>query len=667
MRRFTRVGLSLWLFGLGGALGLPLACSGETVKIEYRDPPPVSAGGQGGASPVVDQIGGIECGDEICGASQPLCDGLKGCVECRSDRDCSEQQSCHESTCLTIPSCETKKDCELPTFPVCSEGYCEKCSNDSQCESDERCWTTGECLKISPCETSSDCDSPFVCDRARSYCVACVADIDCEEGATCSSSHCVPTCADDSDCSGTEPYCELEARHCVSCRSDEHCPSDYFCEAGVCHVDNCTSQEKECNEDGSGVAQCVGNGSQFVELECLNGSSCRASGDDAACVTWYCNPGETACDHEANLLRTCSADGLRFDAQVDCRESGGRCEFGACADAVCEPGKSFCQNGDSYLCDALGTGFSLSDDCSVGEYCDQTTGACTNRICTAGTRECVGSVVRACNAHGTGYLSEEVDCSDSDMLCNLGTCREVICGFGSRCNGESVETCTSQGTEVISTPCGSAFHCVEEASDATCVYDACAQDSNTCIGNVARTCNGNGSGFLPDVDCSTANLTCVFQQGCLAEWGGVTKTDSSDDYVFLNHYVAEEDVILDHFDAYLNSGYPVLARWLVYEGSAAAGPFYLLANKTISGLSSYTSWLTSPTMSTSLSKDKHYLIGVHLVSNDSVYAAPAAEESKGSLRFIGSHSFSDPLPLETPRAIAGTAVLDAYHQRLKFQ
>jgi hypothetical protein len=123
-----------------------------------------------------------ECASSTSGAIK--CSGGT-CVQCTSDRDCSNDAFCNNGRCLA--PCASDGDCA--GFKRCLNGRCidSGCQTDRECISatgnvEALCGTDGAC--ITPCETDLECGNPkaykfFSCVNRQCVATGCQSDKDC--------------------------------------------------------------------------------------------------------------------------------------------------------------------------------------------------------------------------------------------------------------------------------------------------------------------------------------------------------------------------------------------------------------------------------------------------------------------------------------------------------
>ena len=191
---------------------------------------------------------------------------------------------CGECGCPTQPGgqsapCTTDDECWDPrkaneTASRCVNGRCEVCRENADCPADAPLCIDNTVGSTSlpvcaQCTEDSDCpaERPFcVMDGLSFTCRECRTTADCARG-VCNRFECAAGCGESADCPDPATHCGAEER-CVAipCTSDDHCPKNTTCSAGVCGRVSCRT-DGDCPD---GV--CVDNrchetfGRCYVEL-----------------------------------------------------------------------------------------------------------------------------------------------------------------------------------------------------------------------------------------------------------------------------------------------------------------------------------------------------------------------------------------------------------------
>lgn len=275
-----------------------------------------------------------------CGDDTPVCDEDNDrCVECLNDDNCTGDAICVDNVCVECEDnatcddgdpCTGKETCvsgqcqsgvnpcppgdicipfngveSEPAAPASQDYICtgcvsdDNCTDDLYCNGDEYC-SEGTCFSSGdPCDPSNwnsvptDLLPPPVCDEETDSCVECITDDNCTNEA--------------------EPYCVENV--CVSCRDDEDCDNDLFCDgAETCDNGTCFDGEPPCRDSQpmpSALSFCNEETDQCVEcfedFDCSDNGTPRCDGvmcveclDDFDCDNGtFCREGvcaEQACD-----------------------------------------------------------------------------------------------------------------------------------------------------------------------------------------------------------------------------------------------------------------------------------------------------------------------------------------------------------------------------------
>lgn len=383
-------------------------------------------GGPGESTPFPNPTDACEK-NEDCNEDAPICDPLRGCVECQFDRDCEAAERCHDRACVPLKECDSSKEC-TSAQPICDVAarHCVACLRDEDCGKGARC-SNEACEEVDPCVNSRDCPEGNVCDVPRGYCVECVTNSDCGEEELCVESTCKAKCASDKECVAQGLLCHREEAYCVECLRDADCPDAYYCGGGKCLEDVCPAGDAVCRDTvttSDTVRTCLPNGSGYMDVGCSLSATCLQQGTSARCEPWICYPGSAECADTA-VLSVCSADGLS-KSSLDCVAMGGVCDpfWSQCVDVVCTPNEYRCEGDASFVCDPLGTALTLAESCPTTSYCEKDTGKCEPDTCAPGTKVCEGNTVRTCAEDGSRFADE--DCED-EAICHEGACRPRIC------------------------------------------------------------------------------------------------------------------------------------------------------------------------------------------------------------------------------------------------
>lgn len=488
------------------------------------------------------------------------CDVERGvCEECLVDGHCGENRRCVEKTCRAATPCTNSRDCPSDTVCDRATNWCVECVTASDCGEESTCV---ENVCVSRCASDKDCVAQgMLCDVAGGYCVQCIADVDCPESYHCARGACLVDV-----CGRGEGSCNVSLNAALSCNLQGSgfvpvlCPTGATCAedgaSSACEPWICDPFSTRCSEDGSTLRVCTANGLDADEVDCAAaGGVCR----DGACVDVICEPNAAVCDdsnlmrcsedgttlsfvtsclvgefcdaeegacqedlcaHDAavcvgNVAKTCNADGSGYeDEETDCSATGETCFGGTCFPELCTDGVRHCFDGHPHSCVDAGTRRIRWTTCSVNEYCDDAGAGgamCRLRTCAAGQQVCDGDVAGICNAEGSGLEpGTTTDCAALDgKACFGGECLDQVCHGTYACFEGNPHQCAANGTAFgtrIMT-CQASQHCVENVS--SCRADVCAQGLAACDGNVATTCNADGSGYEPGGTPCGAEARCV--------------------------------------------------------------------------------------------------------------------------------------------------------------
>jgi hypothetical protein len=471
-------------------LGLTSACGETPQPSPFKDPT-------------------AECKDDsVCtDPAKPICDSLKGCVECQYDDECSPEKACETGTCVERTECAKSTDCKDNKEPYCKTeaSYCVECLTNEQCADDQRC-RDDHCEQVETCTNSRDCADDKVCDRNEGACVECTSPSDCADDMTCVSQECVPKCASDKDCASLDLLCGKEQGYCVECIADSDCPDAYSCNSGVCTEDVCRPGQTKCDVPSGDLTQCDSRGAFVEHVPCSFGSACREKNGVDTCEPWLCFPESSRCATSTEL-ETCDSTGFSTSS-LDCSEQGGACEDGVCADVVCKPGEFKCMGDVSMQCNTLGTELSPAKTCLSIEYCSETTGHCETDVCSGGSSRCEGEKIAQCVIDGSHY-EPATACPTAGDTCFDGKCLPVICEGDYECSDGNVYACWDSGTRrTLRETCSGYQYCDADRELPACVPFKCSPGVNSCLANVAGVCNAEGSGIDGGTDCTATDQQC---------------------------------------------------------------------------------------------------------------------------------------------------------------
>lgn len=211
-----------------------------------------------------------------------------------------------------------------------------------------------------------------------------------------------------------------------------------------------------------------------VFLLALPFSLCSCSSSEPSSV--LCQPGESICSDDLEVVLTCRVDGSGWDAEA-C-EGDAVCHLGSCQVFECTPGSTQCTENGVTTCLEDGSGWSNPAQCESDEVCYE--GECLAIICEPGAFRCEDSPPRVekCNRSGVAW--------DEYLLCPEGTscldnlCLDDPCDPGqTECGPNTMYECQADGTwESYPCPDGQPCYfgtCIE------CLDDDACSDGEMCI------------------------------------------------------------------------------------------------------------------------------------------------------------------------------------------
>lgn len=165
-------------------------------------------------------------------------------------------------------------------------------------------------------------------------------------------------------------------------------------------------------------------------------------------------------------------------------------------------------------------------ECIVDFHCADTTGNCQDYECVSvscvpGSAICEGGFLSVCNAAGDGY--DKQPCPAEASICVDGQCRvcdpgEVFCDDPDIPGQPSTRLmrCTEDGMDsLLEEQCTGGAVCTAAGCN------VCVPGTQSCQGDVALACKGDGSGYEVAQDCAAKGLTCL---------GGLCVNDCSGDF-----------------------------------------------------------------------------------------------------------------------------------------
>ncbi|MBL8604041.1 MAG: hypothetical protein JNK72_19090 [Myxococcales bacterium] len=403
---------------------------------------------------------GVDTGDDVQSVDTP-----DAASRCTRNEDCAgnpaDQRVCDTGSGRCV-GCVASND----TCPV--DQYCNPMNNTcvAGCRSDDGCRAIN----------ATDAGAPDGgvlpgqrCNVATRTCVTCVTDEHCPSGNRCVGNQCVPGCAGDGRCPTGLSCCEgacvdrqNNTAHCGACgtvcMTANAAPA---CASGSCAVGNCTAPYGDCDS--------------------MAGNGCET---DLSNTLTHCGACGNSCPARANAAATCAAGTCGFA----CNEGFADCDGDAMNGCEVELGTSarHCGACNNACVTPNATAACARGACAVGT-CDTGFGDCDTMAAT-GCETDLRSSVAHCGACGTACpapANGAAVCADG--ACGLGACNA---GFAN-CDGMAANGCEAN----IQT---SAQHC--GGCGMAC---APANAAGTCMGGVCAVAQCN-AGFA-DCDNNPAN------------------------------------------------------------------------------------------------------------------------------------------------------------------
>ena len=482
---------------------------------------------------------------------------LHECFACVSANDCGPGKTCNsQHDCVEASGCANGSAC--PTGLVCSNGLCSDCASDHDCAATQRC-TEHRCT--ASCASDKDCVAQgLLCDPTRRACVECVVTGDCPSSYHCGGGSCVldvcqagdtqcaPNAAAVSVCSPAGDrfitlFC-ADGQVCTDKGSGPRC-SNWQCTPGVSQCSADGARVEQCNADGlsnSVTQQCGADqlcvGAQCSAITCAAGATFCKAGDvyqcnfdgtsasrvqqcgstaycdttSVTCVSQVCTPGQMSCIGTGNQHGVCKGDGSGYQDLTDCAE-GEVCSAGACLPLGCTASSSFCDGlGKVRACNSTGTASTVAQVCDAAHHCVQASNSatCSDNPCTPNALACSGNQVMQCKADGTGYTGSGTDCGATGTVCLAGACVPKQCDNGTlSCVSSNVFLCVDNGSaQQLYQACIGDQYC--DTTSKSCKPRLCSPAASSCNGQIAATCNADGSGYLSAgaVDCAATGKVC---------------------------------------------------------------------------------------------------------------------------------------------------------------
>jgi len=396
-----------------------------------------------------------------------------------------------------------------------------------------------------------------VCDLPMGRCVACSPTADtCPAGQFCDGAtyRCAPGCRNDEGCAasaadggvggadgGTStPRCDVTARRCVACLTDNHCPAGLVCAGNQC-VPGCNAtqpcpsgraccdgacvnpQDNTAHCGGCGMVCAVANGAATCTAGSCAVASCAGSFGD--CDTMAANGCET---DTATSAAHCGACGRACAARAN---AGVTCAAGACVYA-CDAGFADCDGDPSNGCE-VDTRSAPANCGMCGRACvaangtaSCTAGACGVGACNAGFADCDADATNGCEVDTRASLTHCGACGtlcptppNAAPTCSAGACG-LACnpGFGN-CDAMAANGCEVDTRVTVAHCGGCGTVCPARPNSApTCVAGACgflcSAGFADCDGSAANGCEVTLA--TSDLHCGRCGNACEPGAACAA-------------------------------------------------------------------------------------------------------------------------------------------------------
>jgi hypothetical protein len=536
-----------------------------------------TAGCQNGTPPDCSSLNG-PCTNGVCDETSDACVAQPKPLHtpCDDGQHCTVGDSCNATGSCSI---NTPRDCSAQSGP-CTDGVCDEandacvaqpkplhtpCDDGQHCTVGDSCNATGSCSINTPrdCSAQNGPCTDGVCNETTDQCVAqpvtngspCDDGLFCTVNDSCLNGSCSVT--DPRDCSGLDGTCEEgvcddNLNQCVAqpvtdgtpCDDEQFCTTNDACQNGVCDGDAtcpdlCDEINNTCIECET-VNDCVDDGNPCTDLACVSGS-CQFTHNDNVCDDGlYCTVSDQCSGGTCTgQPRECSSGLAIFcdenrDACVECLvnadcDDGNLCTDDVCNDGVCfnyvngEPCNDglFCTINDQCM---GGTCTGSPNDCSPGEFCDETLDACVECVvdghCPDDGNPCTDAacINSACqHVPNTDLCDDGLVCTENDQ-CSNGNCvgDALSCDDGIAC---TIDTC-EEPTGCVHTPdhgaCDDGAYCTgEEACD---VFTGCTTTGDPCSPPTAVCDEANDVCVecLIDQDCPDDGLFCNGNEICVA-------------------------------------------------------------------------------------------------------------------------------------------------------
>ncbi|HEY3802532.1 MAG TPA: hypothetical protein VGL61_07980 [Kofleriaceae bacterium] len=220
--------------------------------------------------------------------------GTDGYYQCDSNNNCT----------LVSATCPPDSSDGGSGGSVGGSGF--ECDSNADCSAGCYCTSSGVCEEGGFCTSDSDCGSGYFCDTSRSSCEP--------DGSGSGSGSGVTTCSSNTDCTGSEQYCDATTGTCQT----GSCAGTVTCNLGP---PTCPSGEAPVIGNGcyTGTCQAIAScdaapacGNINDEQDCLNrANDCTAVYTGIDCTNssgQSCTSGDAGCTCQSFSFDHCSAN-----------------------------------------------------------------------------------------------------------------------------------------------------------------------------------------------------------------------------------------------------------------------------------------------------------------------------------------------------------------------
>ncbi len=469
------------------------------------------------------------CNGGLCVGTQIL-----GCQKCSVSADCDDGNPCTTGTCIgggcafftNSDPCDDGRPCTIND--TCSGGTCAGTLKD--CSSVSNFCNLGQCNVVTGSCEALPRNEGVPCDDG----LFCTVTTKCTQGACLGKPF---ECSDGIDC--TADACDEELNACSHVPDDGSCDDNNACTDDRCvDGEGCEFTANDANgcDDGDPCTEdaCVGGVCVGTPVQCPdNGDTCTRSACDSSGAPGNCdlvvadNEGADCDDEDVCTTTDQCTSGECQGAPVDCSEFDGPCTTGECNPVTGACGSrpdhegSSCDDGllctQDDVCNAgqcVGTPVEGCQKCSVASECDDGN-PCTDDECPAGV--CIyadnndpcddGLACTESDVCSAGLCQgSNVDCSDLDDACNVGTCN-VASGLCERTPANEGGECDDLSSCTTGDVCQSGA-CEGELVDCSSLDDACNEGFCDELTGACDTRTVNEGGECDDGEACTENDSC---------------------------------------------------------------------------------------------------------------------------------------------------------------